>query len=62
MQNLSRSGRDVAACFNGAEELNSWMVANGWAVAYRYSVDYVADEDTARQKQIKIWSGKFDMP
>ena len=40
-----------------------WMVANGWAVAYRrYSVDYVADEEAARRGHINIWSGDFDMP
>jgi endonuclease YncB( thermonuclease family) len=58
-----RYGRIVAVCFKGNEDLNRWMVANGWAVAYRrYSVDYIADEDVARQKQINIWSGDFDMP
>jgi endonuclease YncB( thermonuclease family) len=49
--------------FKGAEDLNRWMVANGWAVAYRrYSVDYVADEDAARRKRINMWSGDFEMP
>jgi endonuclease YncB( thermonuclease family) len=53
----------VAICFKGNDDLNRWMVANGWAVAYRrYSVDYVADEDAARQSRINIWSGDFDMP
>jgi len=45
------------------EYLDRWMVANGWAVAYRrYSVDYVADEEAARRGHINIWSGDFDMP
>ena len=58
-----RYGRIVAVCFKGNEDLNRWMVANGWAVAYRrYSVDYVADEDAARRNRINIWSGDFDMP
>jgi endonuclease YncB( thermonuclease family) len=62
-QDLDRYGRVVAVCFNGNEDLNRWMVANGWAVAYkRYSVDYVADEAGAHRKQINIWSGSFDMP
>lgn len=30
-----RYGRVVAVCFKGAEDLDRWMVANGWAVAYR---------------------------
>jgi endonuclease YncB( thermonuclease family) len=36
------------------------MVPNGWAVSFRrYSVDYVADEDAARQSHVNI---QFDMP
>jgi endonuclease YncB( thermonuclease family) len=62
-RDVDRYGRVVAVCFKGAEDLDRWMVANGWAVAYRrYSLDYVADEDTARRKRIHIWSGAFDMP
>ena len=62
-RDVDRYGRIVAVCFKGAEDLNRWMVANGWAVAYRrYSLDYVADEDTARRNRTNIWSGKFDMP
>jgi endonuclease YncB( thermonuclease family) len=58
-----RYDRVVAVCFKGKEDLNRWMVSNGWAVAYRrYSVDYVADEDTARRKRINMWSGDFEMP
>src|SRR5450759_2600163 len=35
-----RYGRTVAVCFKEDEDLNRWMVANGWAVAYRrYSTD-----------------------
>jgi endonuclease YncB( thermonuclease family) len=62
-RDIDRYRRVVAVCFKGAEDLNRWMVANGWAVAFRrYSVDYVADEDTARRKQINMWSGDFEMP
>jgi len=58
-----RYGRLVAVCFRAAEDLNRWLVANGWAVAYRrYSMDYVADEKSARQSSLNIWAGEFDMP
>jgi endonuclease YncB( thermonuclease family) len=30
-----RYGSIVASCFEGAEDLNRWTVANDWAVAYR---------------------------
>jgi len=62
-RDIDRYGRVVAVCFKGAEDLDRWMVANGWAVAYRrYSLDYVAEEDAARRNRINIWSGEFDMP
>jgi endonuclease YncB( thermonuclease family) len=50
-----RYGRIVAICFAGGENLNTWMVRQGWALAYRrYSRDYIADEDTARQARAGI--------
>jgi endonuclease YncB( thermonuclease family) len=62
-RDIDRYRRVVAVCFRDAEDLNRWMVANGWAVAYRrYSLDYVTDEDTARRNRTNIWSGEFDMP
>ena len=62
-RDIDRYRRIVAVCFKGNEDLNRWMVANSWAVAYRrYSVDYVADEDAARRKRINMWSGDFEMP
>ena len=58
-----RYGRMVADCFAGRENLNRWMVREGWAVAYRqYSTAYVAAEEHARTGQRGIWEGRFDMP
>lgn len=58
-----RYGRLVAVCFKGGEDLNRWMVEQGWAVAYRrYSLDYVAAEDAARDAGRGLWSGSFIMP
>jgi len=58
-----RYGRLVAVCFKGAEDLNRWMVAQGWAVAYRrYGMDYAADEDAARAAGRGLWSSSFEMP
>jgi len=59
-RDLDRYGRIVAVCFNGKEDLKRWMVANGWAVAYRhYSVP---EEDAARRGRTNIWSSDFDLP
>jgi endonuclease YncB( thermonuclease family) len=47
-------GRDrykhtIAVCFKGEINLNSWMVQQGWAVAYRkYGMDFVLQEDEAQ--------------
>lgn len=58
-----RYGRVVAACFVGGENLNAWMAANGWAMAYRqYSKDYVGAEATARAVRAGIWAGTFQPP
>lgn len=58
-----RYGRLIGTCFQGNEDLNRWMVTNGWAVAYRqYSTDYVADEAAARRVRAGLWSGRFTMP
>jgi len=39
------------------------MVENGWAVAFRrYSEQYIGQETRARNKQLGLWSGAFDMP
>jgi endonuclease YncB( thermonuclease family) len=55
--------RMVAVCFKGDEDLNAWMVAQGWAVAYRrYSHAYVAHEDRAKAAGAGIWSSRFVMP
>lgn len=62
-RDVDRYSRVVAVCFKETEDLNRWMVANGWAVAYRrYSLDYVVVEEAARKSRINIWSGSFEMP
>lgn len=58
-----RYGRTVATCFKGDLDLNRWMVAQGYAMAYRrYSKEYVPDEDAARQAHRGIWRGNFQPP
>lgn len=58
-----RYKRIIAVCFKGATNLNAWMVAQGWAVAFRkYGIDYIAQEDKARLARRGIWSGSFEMP
>jgi endonuclease YncB( thermonuclease family) len=55
--------RIVAVCFAGNTDLNGWMVAQGWALAYRrYSRDYIATEDVARAGRKGLWNGTFEKP
>ena len=58
-----RYGRTVAVCRLDGEDLNAWMVREGWALAYRhYSLDCVADEDAAREAKRGIWASEFTPP
>ena len=58
-----RYRRYIAVCFVDGENLNQWLVLNGWAVAYRkYSKDYIRDEAVAKSRKIGIWSGEFILP
>ena len=55
--------RLIGECFKRNINLNSWMVSNGYAVAYRkYSKKYVSDEINAKNNKLGIWQGKFEMP
>ncbi len=62
-RDIDRYGRVVASCVVGREDLGTWMVGQGWAVAYRqYSTIYVRDEDAARSSRRGIWAGTFEAP
>ncbi|WP_225309040.1 thermonuclease family protein [Hypericibacter adhaerens] len=59
-RDTDRYGRTVTVCYLGSEDLNAWMVAQGWAVAYRqYSTDYVPQEEAAHAAKLGIWIGTF---
>lgn len=63
VRDVDRYGRKVAVCEQSGEDLNRWLVSEGWAVAYRqYSTDYVSDEEGARRAGRNIWAGRFIMP
>jgi endonuclease YncB( thermonuclease family) len=62
-RDTDRYGRTIAVCSQGGEDLNRWMVLEGWAVAYlRYSQDYALEEADAQSAGRNIWSGSFVMP
>ena len=58
-----RYGRIVALCRAGGEDLNAWMVEQGWALAYRrFSRAYANEERAARAMRRGIWRGDFVAP
>jgi endonuclease YncB( thermonuclease family) len=58
-----RYGRVVAVCRSGREDLNAWMVSQGWALAYRrYSKDYIRHEKKASSLKLGVWQGDFIAP
>ena len=62
-RDVDRYKRVVAICRLGHVDLNSWMVRQGWAIAYRqYSRDYLEEESNARSANVGIWAGRFIEP
>jgi endonuclease YncB( thermonuclease family) len=56
-------GRELGHCSLVGEDLNGWMVRQGWALAYvKYSSAYVAAEEEARTHQRGLWQGAFIAP
>jgi len=61
--NSNHEGPIAAVCHIGDEDLNAWVVSQGWALARRDdTVDYVAEEAAARNAELGIWRGQFVAP
>lgn len=55
--------RTLATCDLAGENLNNWMVEQGWALAYvRQSFEYVHAEETAKTQKRGLWQGAFVAP
>jgi endonuclease YncB( thermonuclease family) len=62
-QTVDRRGRTVARCDVDGEDIQKWLVRNGWALSYtRVSHDYDADEKEAREAKAGMWQGAFIAP
>jgi endonuclease YncB( thermonuclease family) len=58
-----RRGRLVARCEVEGEDIQKWLVRNGWALSYaRFSHDYDAEEKEAREAKAGMWQGAFIAP
>ena len=56
-------GRVVAVCQHDGANVNAWLVANGWAMAYRrHALAYLDAESTAKSAKRGIWRGDFVAP
>lgn len=56
-----RYGRAIGHCSIGDEDLNAWLVRNGWALAY-YTTDYVNEEAQAKAARRGIHRGQYVEP
>jgi endonuclease YncB( thermonuclease family) len=62
-KDVDRYNRIVAVCSVKGENLNAWLVEQGYAVAYRqYSTAYVGQEDEAKKAKRGVWAGSFTLP
>lgn len=62
-RNTDRRGHTVARCEVEGEDIQKWLVGNGWALSYtRISHDYDADEKAAREAKAGMWQGAFIAP
>ena len=52
-------GRMLGICFVGDQDINAWMVRQGYAWAFvKYSTTYMKEEAQARTGQLGIWQGE----
>ena len=62
-EDTDRYGRILTICKIGELDINSTMVKNGWAVAYkRYSDRYIKEELYAKKNKLGLWQGEFIQP
>lgn len=55
--------QSIAKCTVDGEDIQQWMVKNGWALSYvRFAHTYDADEKTARAAKVGLWQGAFIAP
>ncbi len=59
----NQHGRLLGRCTAGGEDIEKWMVQNGWALASaREAKGYGADEAEARRSKAGLWAGAFVAP
>ena len=62
-ESKDRYNRYLSICYLKNKDINSWLVKNGYAIAYRrYSKKYVLEEQHAEKNKLGIWQGTFQNP
>ena len=51
---------EISECYLKKQDINSWLVKNGYAIAYRrYSKKYINDEQYAEDNKLGVWKMNF---
>ena len=62
-ENKDRYKRNIGICYVKNQDINKWLVNNGYAIAYKkYSKKYVLNEKYAKENKLGIWRGTFVEP
>ena len=60
---IDQYGRLISECWIGKISINSWLVRNGYALAYlKYSNKFSNDEKKAKENELGLWQGQFIYP
>ena len=60
---IDKYDRFISECWIGEISINSWLVKNGFALAYlQYSYKFFYDEKKAKEKRLGVWQGRFIYP
>ncbi len=63
IEGLDRYKRFLGTCYKNTININSRMVRNGHAVAYKkYSKRYIPQQLEAKKNNLGVWQGEFQMP
>ena len=62
-ESKDRYNRYLSICYLKNKDINSWLVKNGYAIAYKkYSTKYILEEQHAKKNKLGIWQGTFQVP
>ena len=62
-ENKDQYNRNLSICYLKKIDINSWLVKNGYAVAYnKYSKKYALEEQYAKENKLGLWKGTFIRP